>query len=71
MFENNNFNLLSSFSTTSNIKKIDIEEKLLNDFSLKLIKLSLTLFSYSRKSILRKILKSFLLFTLLNDAIKR
>jgi len=71
MFENNDFDFSSSPFTTSNTKKTNIEEKLLNGFSLKLIKLLLTLPFYSRKLILRKILTSFSLFTLLNNAIER
>jgi len=71
MFKNNNFDFSSSSSTTSNIKKTNIEEKLLNDFSLKLVKLLLTLFFYLRKLILRKRLTLSLLFTLLNNAIKQ
>jgi len=71
MFKNNDFDLLSSSSTTSNIKKTNIEEKLLNDLSLKSIELSLALLFYSKKSISRKISILLLLFTLLNNAIKR
>jgi len=56
---------------TLNTKKANIEEKLLNDFSLKLIELSSTLFFYSKKSISRKISTSLLLFTLLNNAIEQ
>ncbi len=71
MFENNDFDFLSSSSTTLNTKKTNIEKKLFNDFSLKSIKLLLTLLFYLRKSILRKTLTLFLLFTLLNNAIER
>jgi len=71
MFENNDFDFSNSPSTTSNIEKTNIEEKLLNDLSLKSIKLSSTLLFYSRKLILRKISTLFSLFTLSNDAIER
>jgi len=71
MFKKNKFNFSSSSFTTSNTKKTNIEEKVLNNFSLKLIKLLLTLFFYLRKSISRKILILFLLFILLNNAIER
>jgi len=71
MFKNNDFNLLSSSSMTLNIKKTNIEEKLFNDFSLKLIESLSTLLFYLRKSISRKTLTLLLLFTLLNDVIER
>jgi len=71
MFKDNNFDLLSLSSITSNTKKTNIKEKHLNNLFLKSIKLLLMLFFYLRKSISQKILILSLLFILSNNAIER